>query len=721
MSYHLGIDLGTTYTAAAVVRDGQARIIELGGRTATIPSVVFLREDETILAGEPADRRALTEPGRVAREFKRRIGDPTPLMVGGVPYSADRLASKLLRWVIDQVTEREGGPPDSITITHPANWGPFKRDLMEQAIRNADLDEATMLTEPEAAAIYYASLERVDTGTVLGVYDLGGGTFDAAVLQKTPDGFDVLGRPEGIERLGGIDFDEAVFSHVREALGGAIEELDPDDPTAQAAVARLRRDCVEAKEALSSDTEAVIPVMLPNAQTEVRITRTEFEAMVRPSLLETIESMKRAFRSADVDASEVTSILLVGGSSRIPLISQMVASNLSRPISLDVHPKHAVPLGAAMVAAGAQATQEAPVPVADIRAEASAEKQAPSPEKSSKSWSVNKKVEVERPASKVSLGLIGGAAAAVVAIIIAVIALSGGDDGGAIAGDTTTTTNVPVAVTDETNPTASSTTSTIEQSTTTTSTTTTTAFVDGIQTASISSVSLVGNTYVVDYTTNYDPIISTDPQTYHLHFFWDVYDPATVGTNEPTVSRGAWTLWDKSAAGEMTFDDWSVTDRPAGASAICVVPATFDHQVANVDRIDETYDCMLVPPLEAFDPGWLTLQAGDCITAGGALAGEFVQVLNLSSCWIGHDAEIFAVGFADDPAWPGDESLFFDGDAFCLSEFAAYVGVPYEESIFYYDFFMPTEESWAAGDREVICVIFDEVDALYMPVQGSGM
>src|SRR5690606_34038287 len=114
----------------------------------------------------------------------------------------------------------------------------------------------TMTTEPEAAAVFYAAQQRVEPGSIVAVYDLGGGTFDAAVLRKTEAGFEILGQPEGIERLGGIDFDAAVFNHVRQALGGKLEELDEDDPTAIAAVARLREECVAAKEALSSDTDA---------------------------------------------------------------------------------------------------------------------------------------------------------------------------------------------------------------------------------------------------------------------------------------------------------------------------------------------------------------------------------------------------------------------------------------------------------------------------------
>jgi molecular chaperone DnaK len=348
MSYLLGVDLGTTYTAAGIVRPGRTDIVSLGNRAATIPSVVFLREDETVLTGEPAERRGATEPGRLAREFKRRIGDPTPLIVGGTPYSAEAVTAKLLRAVVDQVADLEGGPPETVAVTHPANWGVYKQDLLGQAVRMADLPTGVTLTEPEAAAIYYASQERVDPGSIVAVYDLGGGTFDAAVLRKSGDGFTILGAPEGIERLGGVDFDEAVFAHVRGALDGALEQLDPNDPTAMAAVARLRQECVGAKEALSSDTDASIPVLLPNLQTEVRLTRSEFESMIRPALGDSIGALHRALTSAGTAPADVDAVLLVGGSSRIPLVAQLVGRELGRPVAIDAHPKHSVAIGAAI-------------------------------------------------------------------------------------------------------------------------------------------------------------------------------------------------------------------------------------------------------------------------------------------------------------------------------------------------------------------------------------
>ncbi len=367
MGYGLGIDLGTTWTAAAVVRDGRAEVVSLGDRSAAVPSVLLPRDDGTVLVGDAAVRRGMSESDRVAREFKRRVGDTTPLILGGTPWAAEALMARLLRWVVDQVAAREGGPPDAVVVTHPANWGAYKTDLLSQALRQADLPAGTLLSEPEAAARYYAVQERVEPGAVVAVYDLGGGTFDATVLRKTGLGFEVLGRPDGIERMGGIDIDAAVYAHVIRAIGPAFAELDVDDPQVLGAVARLRQECVDAKEALSHDTDATIPVLLPGLTSEVRLTRGELEAMVRPALADTVATLRRAVTRAGVTPEEVSRVLLVGGSSRIPLVSQLVTAELGRPVATDAHPKFAVALGAAMAAdplaaAGGPPTVIVPIP-----------------------------------------------------------------------------------------------------------------------------------------------------------------------------------------------------------------------------------------------------------------------------------------------------------------------------------------------------------------------
>ncbi|MEZ5225448.1 MAG: Hsp70 family protein [Acidimicrobiales bacterium] len=176
----------------------------------------------------------------------------------------------------------------------------------------------------------------------------------------------MIGKPEGIERLGGIDFG-GVFAHVARSLDIALSELDPDDPNAMAAVSRLRNDCVDAKEALSSDTDATIPVLLPNLQTEVRLTRREFESVVRPSLADSIEAMRRAVASAGIEMDQVAKVLLVGGSSRIPLVA-MVASDLAARLPSMLEARHRARAAYAAAAAGGDAqgpTGRAAAPVAD--------------------------------------------------------------------------------------------------------------------------------------------------------------------------------------------------------------------------------------------------------------------------------------------------------------------------------------------------------------------
>ena len=354
--YALGVDLGTVYTAAATWRDGHAEIVSLGSRAATIPSVVLLREDASFLTGDAANRRALIEPGRVAREFKRRFGDSTPIMLGGTPHSPEALMGRLLQSVVAEVTSQQGEPPAALCVCHPANWGPYKTDLLQQAIRMADFNVPTTLAvEPVAAAAYYARQQRVEDGSLVAVYDLGGGTFDAAVVRKTGDSYEIIGRPEGIEHLGGADFDAAVFEHVRSVVGEPLGRLDDSQPSTIAAVARLRDECTSAKETLSSDTDTTIPVLLPGHATEVRLTRAELERMVRPSLYDTISALQRAIRSAGVTPAELHSVLLIGGSSRMPLVAQLVGAEVDRPVAVDAHPKHAVALGAAWMAGSAAA------------------------------------------------------------------------------------------------------------------------------------------------------------------------------------------------------------------------------------------------------------------------------------------------------------------------------------------------------------------------------
>jgi molecular chaperone DnaK len=350
MGYSLGIDLGTTYTAAAVSDGQHAEIVPLGDRSPQAPSVVYRAPDGSFRYGETAERHSTAEPERIAREFKRRMGDQTPIFVAGAPMSAHALSKALLGWAIDQVVAGQDEPPSQVTVTCPANWGPYRRELMSQVTAlNADYP-IMVCAEPAAAAVHFAASRRVTEGQSIAVYDLGGGTFDAAVLRRTPTGaFEVLGSPDGLEQVGGVDFDEAVFERV--SRGIEWDRLDPEDPDTLAGLARLRRDCTEAKEALSSETETTVPILLGGRLNRVRLTRAEFQELIGPLVTDTVDILDRVIRRSGVSAAELSAIVLVGGSSRVPMVSELLTRRFSRPVTLSAQPKLCVAMGAALLGA----------------------------------------------------------------------------------------------------------------------------------------------------------------------------------------------------------------------------------------------------------------------------------------------------------------------------------------------------------------------------------
>jgi molecular chaperone DnaK len=286
MSYQVGVDVGGTFTTTAVVRDGRAEVVSV------VPSEL---------------------PG-VPRGFLRRVGDNTPVLVGARPVPAETLVAQLVSQVVSKI-----GKPARLAVTHPVTWGPHR----VAALRSA-LGEVTMLST--AAAVAY----RSDYPTA--VHDLGGSTFTSAVVR----GFATVGQPVELD-LGGVDLDELVFDHVREAVGD-------DLPTDAASLARLRQACTAAKEALSADTEVEIPV----AGQGVRLTRAEFEAMARPLLDDTAAALRLTIEESGLTPATV---LLAGGAAWLPLLTQVVSAELGRPVTAT--PRGAAAMGAALAAGDA--------------------------------------------------------------------------------------------------------------------------------------------------------------------------------------------------------------------------------------------------------------------------------------------------------------------------------------------------------------------------------
>ncbi|MET0145367.1 MAG: Hsp70 family protein, partial [Ilumatobacteraceae bacterium] len=346
MAYSLGVDVGTTFTAAALWRDERVELLSLEAHRVTVPTVISAVGAD-IRFGDAAVSRAANLPDSVAREFKRRLGDPVPVFMSGAPYSADRLVALFAKWVTDVATEQLGERPERVAVTHPANWTEFQRHLLSTALDQAGLAAVDLLTEPQAGALDFAAAAKLPPGDLVLVYDLGGGTFDLALLRCEQEGLSHVGEAAGVERLGGIDFDEAMFQHVLSMVPAAVIEQVRNDPTGRLALAQLRARCVEAKEALSSDVSADVPVVLPGMSSTIRVTRAELEDMIRPMLGQTIDLVRQVLDRSGLTADALSAVLMIGGSSRIPLVAELVASELGVPVRIDAHPKLVVARGAA--------------------------------------------------------------------------------------------------------------------------------------------------------------------------------------------------------------------------------------------------------------------------------------------------------------------------------------------------------------------------------------
>ncbi|MCD2196696.1 Hsp70 family protein [Actinomycetospora endophytica] len=349
MAHVLGVDLGGTTVAAAVAGDdGRPEMVALGDRSIIVPAVVHHRDGGSLVTGEVAARRATTDPSRAAWGVRRRLGDPAPVLLGEETRPATDLLAAILRDVLVRVATVRGETARRVVLTHPAGWGPFRRGLFEDVAAAAGLPDAAMITDAQAAAGQQRALHGFDDGSVVAVYDLGGSSFEASVLTRRGDALEPVGSPVDIERLGGTDFDEAVIALVDESSGGLLADLDPDDDASAAVLARLRQDCLVAKEALSSEDEVNVPVLLPGRHAEVSVSRAAFEERIRPTVTRSVEALGRALEAAPVRPGAV---LLIGGSARVPLVERTVADRLGLRVIVDDHPEYMVALGAARAAA----------------------------------------------------------------------------------------------------------------------------------------------------------------------------------------------------------------------------------------------------------------------------------------------------------------------------------------------------------------------------------
>ncbi|MCD2188202.1 Hsp70 family protein [Actinomycetospora soli] len=345
MFYVLGVDLGTTTVAAAAGDADRADAVALGDAALLAPAVVARRPDGALVTGDAALRRAVADPDRVARAVRRRLGDPTPVLLGGEGASPTDLLAAVLRGAVDRAVAARGGRPDRVVLTHPASWGPYRRGLVEDVAAAAGIEAVHTVTDPEAAVRQVDAVRGLPPGPVA-VLDLGGTSCEAAVVA---DGA-VRGVPVAVERLGGDDLDEALAALVDETAGGLLADLDPEDPSSGPTLARFRADCAAAKEALSVDDEVAVPLLLPGRHVDVPVRRAAFEERIAPVVERAVATLRQAVEAAGGDAAPVA-VVLVGGSARVPLLVRSVRTAMTAPVVVEARPDHVVALGAVRLGA----------------------------------------------------------------------------------------------------------------------------------------------------------------------------------------------------------------------------------------------------------------------------------------------------------------------------------------------------------------------------------
>ncbi|MCM0677385.1 Hsp70 family protein [Micromonospora phytophila] len=347
MPYVLGIDIGNTTTAAAVSRRRDTtwtrpEAVALGVGSVTVPSVLHLTADGTFTVGEPG-----TGDGcRTARDFVRRVGDDVPLLLAGEACPPQTLAAVLATWVVERTVDREGGPAQAVVISHPAGWGRYRRQLLHRALWELGLGDVTLL--PRTVTVAESHAVRGFAGTRAAVYALGGNTFEAALVRRNPRGtYETFGLPQALECFGGVDFDEALAEHVRSTLS---RELATAPRETDAALRGLLPECDRAKRELTVAVETDVVLTLPTGPVRVPVSRVRFEDMIRPAVQATVDLLVRTVHSAGLTPEQLDGVLLAGGSTRIPLIAELLVGAFPVPVEVEPDPQLTAATGAALAA-----------------------------------------------------------------------------------------------------------------------------------------------------------------------------------------------------------------------------------------------------------------------------------------------------------------------------------------------------------------------------------
>ena len=348
MSKIIGIDLGTTNSCAAVLEAGSAKVIPNPEGSRTTPSVVAFKKGEKIV-GEAAKRQAITNPNTVS-SIKRKMGTDEKVKIEGKEYTPEEISAMILAYIKDYCESYLGEKVTKAVITVPAYFDNAQKQATKDAGKIAGLEVERIVNEPTAAALAYGLDKQDKTQTIL-VYDLGGGTFDVSILELGDGVFEVKAT-SGNNHLGGDDFDQRIIDYlVKEFKKENGVDLSKD----KMAMQRLKEVAEKAKKDLSGmvSTQVSAPFIAKGEDGEplhldMTLTRAKFEDLISDLVESTLDPVKKALKDAKLTKKDIDKVILVGGSTRVPMVYDLITKELGKEPSREVNPDEVVAMGAAI-------------------------------------------------------------------------------------------------------------------------------------------------------------------------------------------------------------------------------------------------------------------------------------------------------------------------------------------------------------------------------------
>ena len=348
MSKIIGIDLGTTNSCVAVLEGGEPKVIVNPEGDRTTPSVVASKKGE-ILVGVTAKRQAVTNPENTISSIKRHMGTDYKVEMDGKKYTPEEISAKILMKLKADAEAYLGEKVTKAVITVPAYFNDAQRQATKNAGKIAGLEVERIINEPTAASLAYG-LDKQDKQETVLVYDLGGGTFDVSILELGDGVFEVKST-SGNNHLGGDDFDKCIMDYL---VSEFKKENGIDLSKDKMAMQRIKDAAEKAKKDLSgmSTTNINLPFITQTesgpVHMDINLTKAKFEDLCRDLFDSTLEPVRKALKDANLKASDIDEVILVGGSTRIPYIQELVKKELGKEPHKGVNPDEVVAMGAAI-------------------------------------------------------------------------------------------------------------------------------------------------------------------------------------------------------------------------------------------------------------------------------------------------------------------------------------------------------------------------------------